>query len=77
MDENTVNLQVKPERANWADFVVAGVTFAKGVAEAAMDAWEVLEYTFAAHSAWIMERQHFARDAGREIEAILKEPNDG
>ncbi len=64
---------IKPARMNFADFFVAGVTFAKGVAEAAHDAWEVLEMTFASHSAHIMEKQEFAREAGRGIEALTSE----
>ena len=72
MDENK-EYTIKPARANWADFLVAGITFAKGVAEATHDAWQVLEFTFASHSAYIMERQEFARDAGRAIEALTSE----
>lgn len=70
-DEN--EYAVRPERMNFADFLVAGATFVKGVAEAAHDAWEVLEVSFVAHSAHIMEKQRFAREGGREIESLTSE----
>jgi hypothetical protein len=72
VDETEETYQIKPARMNFADFLVAGMAFAKGVAEAAHDAWEILEMTFAAHSASIMEKQEFERSAGRDIEAMTK-----
>lgn len=76
MDDEETTYQIKPARMNFADFLVAGATFGKGVAQAARDALEVLEMTFASHSAFIMEKQDFERTVGREIEAIT-EVKDG
>lgn len=74
MDEHeNEGYQIRPARMNFADFLVAGATFVKGVAEAAHDAWEILEMTFASHSAHVMEKQDFARTAGRDIEALTAE----
>jgi hypothetical protein len=75
MDENET-YTIKPVRLNWADVFMSVATFAKGVAEAAHDAWEVLEISFAGHSNYIAEKQEFQRDAGRAIEALTKESGD-
>lgn len=72
MDENE-QYHIKPSRLNWADLLMSVATFAKGVAEAAHDAIEIVEISLAAHSNYIMEKQDFQRDAGRAIEALTKE----
>lgn len=73
MDNDSETYQIKPARINWADVAMAGSTFLKGIAEAAHDAWEIMEISFAGHSQHIMEKQEFAKTAGRDIEALAAE----
>lgn len=71
MDEDT-QVVIAPVRANVWDFVCAFVTFNKGIAQAFVDAWEVVEITAIAASAERTERFMFQRDAVRGIEEIAK-----
>jgi hypothetical protein len=73
MGEDEQKYGVRPARANLADVFNAAFTFARGVAEAAVEAWQVLETTAMAHSAYTMEKQEFAREAGKAIERLSKE----
>lgn len=65
---------INPTRLNWADLALTVTTFAKGVSEAAHDAWSYLDLALAAHSAHLAEKQDFAKDAGRDIESLTHNP---
>jgi hypothetical protein len=69
-DEVEREYTIPPIRLNFADFMVAIATFVKGVCLAGVNAWEVIEVAFMAHSRSIAEKQAFQRDAGRAIEGM-------
>lgn len=72
MDDETQH-GIRPAKANLADVALVFITFFKGVAEAAVDAWHVMEATAASHSEYTMQKQEFSREAGAEIERITRE----
>lgn len=69
MDDETSH-GIRPAKANMADAALVFITFFKGVAEAAVDAWHVMEATAASHSEYTMQKQKFSREAGAEIERL-------
>jgi hypothetical protein len=73
MDNDEIQPGIRPARANLADVALVFITFFKGVAEAAADAWQVTEAIAASHSEWTMQKQEFSREAGAEIERITRE----
>lgn len=73
MDDETTSLTPRPVRWNVGDVFTAVFMFFRGTAEAAHDAWQMLEMTAASHSAYIMEKQEFAQSAGADIERIATE----
>ena len=69
MDDETQH-HIRPAKTNLADVALVFITFFKGVAEAAVDAWHVMEATAASHSEYTMQKQEFRREAGAEIERL-------
>jgi hypothetical protein len=72
VDEETEAPDIRAIKANVWDFVLAGATFFKGVANAMVEGWQVIEVTAIAASAERMERARFERDAVRDIEEITR-----
>lgn len=66
----TPRYQLKPTRINLADLGIVAVTILKGVAEAFRDGFDYLDISLQAHTLYVSEKQSFAREAGRELEAI-------
>jgi hypothetical protein len=61
---------IRPARANLADVALVFITFFRGCADAAVDAWNVMEAMAASHSEYTMQKQSFAREAGADIERL-------
>lgn len=70
--EETREYSIAPVKANVWDFVCAFATFSKGVAQAFVDGWAVVEVSAIAASGERTERFIFQRDAGRSIESITR-----
>jgi hypothetical protein len=76
VDEETETPDIGAIKANVWDFVLAGATFFKGIANAMVEGWQVIEVTAIAASTERMERAAFERDAGRAIETIARGGED-
>lgn len=70
MDSDETRPHIRPARANMADVALVFITFFRGVAEAMVDAWNVMEATAASHSEFTMQKQEFSREAGADIERL-------
>lgn len=57
-------------RLNWVDPLIAGLTFAMGIAEAFSSGFSTMRGALVMHGLSIAEKQDFAKRAGREIEAL-------
>ena len=74
MDDETSEQEygIAPVKANVWDFVCAFATLSKGMSQAFVNAWEVIEVSSIAASQERTERFMFQRDAGRAIESITR-----
>jgi len=72
MDDEDETRSIAAVHANVWDFICAFATFGKGVAQAIVNGWEVVEITAIAASTNRTERFEFNREAGRDIEAITR-----
>ncbi len=64
--------EMQPARINWADFVFSALVPLRGFFDGCTGGVRNLMSALAMHSAYIGEKQEFARDAGRSIEALSR-----